>query len=471
MNGTEQPSLTSKKLADLDTQSLTGPVSVAGSGDRFAVVQRVGNKRRVVVNGQPEKWYDEVAPPVFSPDGRRLAYAARKARKWIAVVDGTEGEAYRRVATPIFSHDGSHVAYGVRDFKGKTLVVVDGKPGKRYASVSATVLLGPGLLFTPNNLICYSAKMGDSEHLVVGAREAKAGFLSIARLPVFSKDGRRMAYVTIPRGTAEYVVIADGQQVGGRCDFVETGPLFSPNGKRLAYVGTFEDGGSAVVIDGVRQEPYSLVPGGNPVFSPDSRRLAYLAAEWPGKIMLVVDGKAQRLLTLPEGVWLRRDVPLFPVFSPDNRRIACAVPCGKEKYKDKYRVIVDGKVLSEFPGEIPPHSLAFSSDSARLVYVVQGKDAACVVVQKTKGKRYDSIRWQESLLSPDGRRVVYIAKEGKKEFVVVGKTEGPKYDAILVGRKGIVFDSPNTFHYIGRQGNSFFLVTEKLTDRRKRPPK
>ena len=88
------------------------------------------------------------------------------------------------------------------------------------------------------------------------------------------------------------------------------------------------------------------------------------------------------------------------------------------------------------------------------------------------------------VFSPDSKHVIYIASEywlyEKKSFawhalfewiawnhpstwhrtyVLVDDVEGESFDGIF---GGIVFDSPNTFHYVALENNKVYLIKEKI---------
>ncbi|HDQ00520.1 MAG TPA: hypothetical protein ENN22_15240 [bacterium] len=70
----------------------------------------------------------------------------------------------------------------------------------------------------------------------------------------------------------------------------------------------------------------------------------------------------------------------------------------------------------------------------------------------------------ESLkVSPDRKRVAYAAQVGNKRFVVVDGKEEKQYDGIgIIGGGRIVFDSPDSLHYLVLKGSSIYLVEERI---------
>ena len=92
----------------------------------------------MVVDGKEGKEYEDIGPPVFSPDGKHLAYAAVRGGSNLIVVDGVEGATCDQVGggTLVFSPDGKRFAYGART-GAKWSVVVDGKSQGSYDKLGA----------------------------------------------------------------------------------------------------------------------------------------------------------------------------------------------------------------------------------------------------------------------------------------------------------------------------------------------
>lgn len=279
----------------------------------------------VVVDGQPQAWYDEVEQPVFSPDSRHVAYAACYAKRWMMVVDGKAGADYtgfggERSAKPeprriVFSPDGVHYAYVAKGYYGFDQLVVDGKEEKTYEQISD---------------LTYSA------------------------------DGKRLAFIAW--NDYRWHIILDGKDIAQYDD--ATTPTFSPDGKRFAYAAKDNTGWHAV-IDGNAGPGY--LEAQSPVFSPDSRRTAYLAKlnvpSGEPAYFMVIDGKptTARYLYLFE-----------PVFSPDSRRLWYnALKPGKPL---KSVLVLDGR---EIPGGYTP---LFSPNGVHLAYVQSEKDKHSIII-------------------------------------------------------------------------------------------
>jgi len=142
------------------------------------------------------------------------------------------------------------------------------------------------------------------------------------------------------------------------------------------------------------------------------------------------------------------------IASADGKRVAYVA-----KEADKQFVVIDGQEGKQYDA-IVTGRLIFSPDSQRVAYVAKEGNKQFVVFDGQEDKQYDSIG--PAIFSPDSRRVAYVAQVGDKQFVVVDGEEGRKYDAIVGIGWQIVFDSPDSIHYLARKGNSIFLVEEMI---------
>ena len=145
----------------------------------------------------------------------------------------------------------------------------------------------------------------------------------------------------------------------------------------------------------------------------------------------------------------------------------------EEEYSNR---VVSEKLIAQIdPSSWMRESFKVSPDSKRVAYVTQVGDKQFVVVNGKEGKQYDGI-WWEPIFSPDSKRLAYVAVVGTgllgtKLFVVVGGKEGKQYDAltfliggrvIIIGGGRIIFDSPDSFHYLAGKGNGIYLVGERI---------
>ena len=131
-------------------------------------------------------------------------------------------------------------------------------------------------------------------------------------------------------------------------------------------------------------------------------------------------------------------------------------------------VVLDGKEGSNYTDV---WSLTFSPDSKHLAYAArasrEGKDVQFIVVDGKEGQQYVRDWSGQGILygpvfSPDGK-LVYVANDGgKAEFVVADQTR--KIDPwVRLDGSALVFDSPDAFHYLGKNETGSYLVNVKIT--------
>ena len=136
-------------------------LTLSPDSKRIAYGSKISNKRRVVLNQDEGRPYDDIlGPPVFSPDSKRLAYAAAVQENAVAVIDGKESKAYEAVEALVFSPDSKRAAYRAKS-GGRERVVAGGKEGKEHDSV----VFGP--FFSPDSKrLHYVGRKGAELHLI-----------------------------------------------------------------------------------------------------------------------------------------------------------------------------------------------------------------------------------------------------------------------------------------------------------------
>jgi hypothetical protein len=135
------------------------------------------------------------------------------------------------------------------------------------------------------------------------------------------------------------------------------------------------------------------------------------------------------------------------VFSPNSKRLAFAA-----KKDQRWCVVVDGVDGKDYSSCYVP---VFSSDSKRVAYAATEGHKQLMVIDEQEQKQYDSIALGYSF-SPDSKRFAYPAKENNTWVVVLDSKESKRYDVIL---SKIVFESPNTFHYLAVKNDVVYLVS------------
>jgi hypothetical protein len=304
---------------------------------RYAYFGRVGDTYYPVIDGatgEPSDrdptlplrgWRDHFDSPYLCPSGNHLAYPVLKGDSAFMVIDGKKDGPFTWMWPPVWSDDESHCGY-IAGIKGKLRVVVDHAVDVRFQALGGA--------------------------------------------PVFSKDGRRVAFVALDDRDKQFVVI-DGTPSDTYGDVDQL--TFSPGGQHVAYVAwtvakteqrNGKPGHCFVVLDGRRQETYDKI--GNLTFSGDGRHLAF-SARLGDRHLVVWDGKE---LEDPNPNQEGYRASAFDLtFSPDNSHI-CWGTCTDEK---AVVVLLDGKVVdrSSYVCEAP----RFSRDSSHVAFgAINGRE-------------------------------------------------------------------------------------------------
>jgi Tol biopolymer transport system component len=255
-------------------------------------------------------------------------------------------------------------------------------------------------------------------------------------------------------GEKQFVVV-DGY-AGRAYDRVEEGSLcFSPDGQRLAFVAHVANR-KAIVVDG-KAVYHDSFGESDLCFSPDSQRLAYVL-DALGQWFVVVNGEQGKPY---DGIGAGS-----VIFSPDSRRLAYIALVGR-----KMTVVIDG-AESESYDSIGEASIAFSPNSRRVAYValryrrsllLSLKESARVVIDGAEEREHDAVV-SLPIFSPDSRWVAYAAQDGNRQFVVVDGRAGNPYTQVIGpdAVRRIIFDTPDSLHYLGLKGTTLYLVEETL---------
>lgn len=391
---------------------------LVADGERVGPYEKIGTKtirfspdssRLAYQVVEDNKWYthidnniygphDQTGPVEFSPDSKQAAFRASLENQEFIVIDGSEGEKYDQADNPHFSPDSQHVFHSAREGR-EWFVVIDGVEGKRYHDVYAF----------PNS---------------------------------FSPDSQHTAY--IGQVDERYYFVIDQNEEGPYDDLDFEKFWFSSDGNHYAYHALTGDKIS-VIVDGVQYGPNTNAS--EVIFSPDSKRITYTELN-DGEYTLHLDNEKIKL----EGKYM------LAVFSPDSERLIFLTGDNGELYLNE-----NGQQTALPYEGVLDDSIVFSPDSKILALTALSAGKRLVVVDGNEGKGYDDIPGSHVFFSPDSKWIVHAAKDGEKRFVVVNGQEGEHFDAILFGNSpGILFDSPNKFHYLALRGEETLLVEELL---------
>jgi TolB protein len=283
-------------------------------------------------------------------------------------------------------------------------------------AVAGLVLVG-GLLATP------AFGIGDRLLALIEGAPARPEVQS----PVWSPDGRRIAFVNRRDGRAMYVMNADGSglRIVARVQRLAT-PAWSPDGRKIAFQGSGDGAVYVANADGSGQR--TLARRGNaPAWSPDGRRIAFAIT---GKVYVMnADGSGHQTLTQ-----LGRDGGVASLaWSPDGRKLlflvehSSAPRCG---YCSRLWVLnADGSGLRDLTRGIsggfgsPASDPVWSPDGRRIAFVRRNTRHGVYVVnadgsgvrkltRKPMGAFYAAPAW-----SPDGRRIAFASeRDGNSEI-------------------------------------------------------
>jgi hypothetical protein len=362
-------------------------------------------KKRVVVNGVPGKWYDDVKGYAlrFSSGGETLCFEVEFGDKEVPVCNGADGPLFDDLEFLRLSPDGSHVLVagkvdgvyrvflngeqvrqtphrmweGTVSWNGKgawiergrdeqtgaefaRMVTSDGTEGVAYPAIHGAPL------FTQNRAELYyiAGKEDGNRFLVRDTEELKPTMGSGYQFRV-TDDGAYYAYVA-QLGDNEESMVVNGR-IGPDFERIWSPAVFSADGSRHIYEGKKGDEAFLVIDEQVHSHDFGPLKGVvGETFSPDGQRWAagfQLNAE---DYVVVVDGKE---------VGRGQGSPRQIVFSPDGTRVAWF-----EKQKKSWRAYLDGKAgpeVREIFDDAPPQ---FSPDGRHLVYFTGDKDKKMHIV-------------------------------------------------------------------------------------------
>jgi roadblock/LC7 domain-containing protein len=462
--------------------------TVSPDSRRIAFAGNSIDKRQyLIIDGKDQPKYDEITDrPTFSPDSQRIAYIARRGNSRFVVIDGKEERPYDDIpGYPAFSPDSKKVAYVART-DNKELVVINGDEQEKFDEIGRTTVRKGKVIFSPDSTrLAYVAREGRKQFVIVdGTRHREyesVGSNALWRwdIPVFSPDGKRLAYQA-RIGTKWFAVVDGVEEEGVGYDAVYT-IVFSPDSKRLGYIAKKGEK-DVVVIDRKESKEYEGVD--LLTFSPDGKSVAYrtyMYGRWNvgGRWFFILNGQEKMEFKIMGDAFLAYG---GIVFSSDGKRVA---------YKTRSGIVIDGKEERYEKTGYP----VFSPDSQNVGYIAGSGDKLFSVINGQQGKIYDTpgsrFFFPNPVFSPDSKHVAYAARMGKKWSVIIDAAEGQLYDEILVfpgGEKSfesfddhpyyhgykdridtelavrgkIVFDSPNTIHYLALKGDTICLIEETI---------
>jgi TolB protein len=221
--------------------------------------------------------------------------------------------------------------------------------------------------------------------------------------PVWSPEGRRMAYTRFGAGTGAVVIqdLVTGQRVTvtGTSSALNITPVFSPDGRLLTYARSSEEGTDLFSVDITRNCCVQRLTVGrysdnlSPTYAPDGRRMAFVStrAGLPQIYVMAADGTDQELFapfdfgaTGPSNA---------PEWSPDGA------------------------------------SVVFHRDVSRAPQVFVLDVATRRVRQLTSSGRNEDPTW-----APDGRHIAFVSdRSGRRQLWVIDTVTGRIRQLTFIG--------------------------------------
>lgn len=351
---------------------------------------------------------------VFSRDGTTVAYVAVGKDRKVVRVNDTEGEEVGYEEDPVFAPVTGTLAY-ISTKGEKSLMVVGGKKGEEYSSIDS-----PPVFSSDGRHLAYSTGSDYKTRFVVVDGVPGPSY-SYVGWPALNPEGSSVAYRASARdadfNTTNFVVVAG--KAGPAFDKVRD-PIWSPDGRTVAYVvnqGGKEDddgylvGGWRVMAGDQAGKEYEYIKDKSLVFQPDGKAIAFIAGKGEKEYVVVGDREGEPF-----------DVVESLIFTPDSKTFAyLATPrlggmkilvVGDRK-NDSYRNVGS-------PTFSPKGKLAFVADldSGRMAMILDDKP----------GPGFDVVG--PAVWSPDGSRVAYRARRAQKCVVVVGDGAGEEFDEV-----------------------------------------
>ena len=325
---------------------------------------------------------------------------------------------------------GAHIEAGRRSSQTTRL---------RFVAAAAVILVG-GLLVSP--ALGIGSRLLDLIQSPPGRPDVQT--------PVWSPDGRRIAYFSRRDGNKDlYVVSADGSRQRRLARDASFATLaWSPDGRKIAFVHNRDgtDGVYVVNADGGGQRRLAR-KGNAPAWSPDGRKIAFVS----GSRIYVMNADGSEHLALTKPIVGR--IPSL-AWSPDGRKLAFLHEggCGQFCF-NLYVVGSDGSGMRNLtsklapgghPGAGPASDPAWSPDGRKLAFVrLNASVGSPIYVVKADGSGLLRLTRNPALdadptWSPDGRRIAFASeRDGNSEVYVMNAngsgqrnlTRNPAYDA------------------------------------------
>ena len=392
--------------------------------------------QRVVLNGHPGKWYDDIYRYMkFSEQGELFGFRADLGEWELLVINGLEGSVFEDIRRFEITRDGAHYMVAGRVCKGLEQVIIDGYVvGETAGEIKEAVLALDGraawvvksagkklvrMVTTegdehPEYTTIYSPRFSEQGGVLtyIGVKEDKQRFLvvngrgevqptmGVSYKYTLSQYGAHYAYVTPNADNTESMVI-DGR-TGPAYKGIWNPARMSRDGSRSLYVAKTENG--AVLVVDEQELKHSYGPGNSfssLTLSPDGAIWAVALEPEAGgeeEYILMVNGK--------EFAW-RTGLARQITFSPDRSRVAWV-----EKREKRWRVVVDGEEGPQYRDIFRDEPLQFSPDGKNVVYFTRNKDKKMSIAVFNGPKQTHDVVFPLACFTDEG--IIYMAIDGTR---------------------------------------------------------
>jgi Tol biopolymer transport system component/DNA-binding winged helix-turn-helix (wHTH) protein len=327
-------------LTDLGVNARTLPPSV------LWIVSSAGGEqpRQLTRLGSPPGGH---GAPAFSPDGKRVAFNAADMNSvsiWsVEVESGRVQRIIARSSDPVYAPDGRSIYY--TGWNGLWQIPVSPESGevsgeaRQIADDGPAHIRHPGISADGKKLV-YEMLMSESALFETAFGENAAEPAALLRntssrntFPVFSPDGRQIAYISGRPGAHSelWLMKADGKDAAATAGIL-TSPSWLPDGRSVAGISREGETARLVSLDLTGGNEKTLFTFNGEVqyarLSPDGRQVAFNSKEdgpinvWIGDL----ESGAARQLTF-DGEFAG-----FPVWSPDGKWIALQLKRGDDTH-------------------------------------------------------------------------------------------------------------------------------------------